>query len=142
MGFLLSGLLLVGGVLAAANLIISKKPEAADLIKKIAPYQSWIGLGLLGWGIFMFLFRFLFWIKSWTIWLRFVPVWSISYLASIIVMILLGAILSMNFLKQRKELPKEKLEAIEKKIKPFQIPLGVTAVILAVVGLLARIVGF
>jgi hypothetical protein len=29
------------GILAAPNLIISKKPEAKEIIAKLAPYQGW-----------------------------------------------------------------------------------------------------
>ena len=31
------------GVLGASNLIIAKKPDAKELIAKVAPYQGWIG---------------------------------------------------------------------------------------------------
>ncbi len=37
------------GVLGASNLIIARKPDAKELIGKLAPYQGWIGaLSALG----------------------------------------------------------------------------------------------
>jgi hypothetical protein len=43
--------LTAGGILAAAALIIAKKPEAKQLIDKLVPYQGFLGVGLLAWGI-------------------------------------------------------------------------------------------
>jgi len=49
---MLSGLIsIAGGILAAAALIIARKPDAKALIDKLTPYQGWIGLVMFGWGI-------------------------------------------------------------------------------------------
>jgi hypothetical protein len=45
-------LILLGGVIAASGLIISKAANAKDLIAKITPFQGFIGVALLGWGVF------------------------------------------------------------------------------------------
>jgi hypothetical protein len=50
--------LVVAGILAISALIISKKPEAKQLIDKLVPYQSFIGVGLLVWGLIN-LFRYI-----------------------------------------------------------------------------------
>ena len=42
-------LLLAGGLLGAANLIVAKKPNAKELIDKLTPYQGWIGVALVLW---------------------------------------------------------------------------------------------
>ncbi len=39
------------GVLGASNLIIAKKPDAKELIAKMAPYQGWIGAVSALWGV-------------------------------------------------------------------------------------------
>jgi len=44
-------LLILGGVLAAAALIVTKRPDAARYIAKIQPYQALIGFALLAIGI-------------------------------------------------------------------------------------------
>jgi hypothetical protein len=44
--------LIVGGVLAAASFIVSKKPDAEKLIGKIRPYQGFVGVALLALGVF------------------------------------------------------------------------------------------
>jgi hypothetical protein len=49
---MLAGLICIaGGILAAAGLIIARKPDAKALIDKLTPYQGWIGLCMFGWGI-------------------------------------------------------------------------------------------
>src|SRR5262245_22143347 len=43
--------LIVAGILAISALIISKKPSAKELIDKLVPYQGFIGVGLLVYGL-------------------------------------------------------------------------------------------
>jgi hypothetical protein len=49
---MLAGLITIaGGILAASALIISRKPNAKELIDKITPYQGWIGIVMFFWGV-------------------------------------------------------------------------------------------
>lgn len=49
---LISGIwLIVLGILGASSLIIAKKPDAKEIIAKIAPYQGWIGAVSALWGV-------------------------------------------------------------------------------------------
>jgi len=49
---MLAGLITIcGGIIAASNLIIARKPNAKDLIDKLTPYQGWIGIVMFFWGI-------------------------------------------------------------------------------------------
>jgi hypothetical protein len=43
--------LIVAGVLAASGFIISKSPNAKQLIDKLVPFQGFLGVGLLVWGV-------------------------------------------------------------------------------------------
>jgi hypothetical protein len=38
--------IMCGGLLAASNLVIARKPNAKQLIDKLTPYQGWIGVAL------------------------------------------------------------------------------------------------
>ncbi len=50
---IVSGLwLIVLGVLAVPGLVIAKRPDAKQIIDKLAPYQGWIGVVSFLWGIF------------------------------------------------------------------------------------------
>jgi hypothetical protein len=42
MGLAFGVWLAVLGILGASNLIIARKPDAKELIAKLAPYQGWI----------------------------------------------------------------------------------------------------
>ena len=54
---MIDGLITIaGGILAASALIIARKPNAKDLIDKLAPYQGWIGAVLFCWGVWDTLF--------------------------------------------------------------------------------------
>jgi hypothetical protein len=134
-------LMIVGGALAASSLIASKSEEAGEAVKKLAPYQSWIGLALLVWGVIS-LIRLLSVVRYMGFLMRLLPVYTITLWVAVIVTILLGLILSLNFMKQRKEVPTEKVEALEKKLKPIQVPVGIIAIADAVVLLLAALIGF
>jgi len=49
---------IAGGILAASGLILSKRPDAKQLIDKLTPYQALIGVGLIGLAVINFV-RFL-----------------------------------------------------------------------------------
>ena len=42
---------IAGGTLASSGFIISKKPNAKELIDKLVPYTGWIGMVMFFWGI-------------------------------------------------------------------------------------------
>lgn len=43
---------LVGGILAASNLIIGRLPQAREYIDKLTPYQGFVGVFMLIWGAY------------------------------------------------------------------------------------------
>lgn len=44
-------ILVLGGILAASALIVAQKPNAQQVIDKLAPFQTTIGLALIAFGI-------------------------------------------------------------------------------------------
>jgi hypothetical protein len=127
--WMLAIFLILGGILAASSMIVRKKPDVEKAIKTLAHYQGWIGLILLFFGIWNFLFEWLFHLGSYfRYFLKIFPLTGIIFMVGFLLAIVLGIFLAMNLLKTRKELPKEKLEEIEKKITPKQVPLGVAAI--------------
>lgn len=118
--------LIVGGVLGAASLIIKKKPEAAEIIGKISPYQGIIGIVLLGWGIYSLLGAFA---------LLGLGLYGVLFFITTIVMILLGFLLGFSLIAK---FLGEKGESIFKKISPFQGTLGIIGVLVGLFWLLAN----
>jgi len=117
--------LIVGGALAIPNLVLGKLPQAKDIMEKVTPFQSWIGIALLIWGVWDLISGLLIsrWVYSWG------ALTTIIMIAIFVIEIALGIILSMNFLKQQKGLPQDKLEQLEKTIVQFQVPLGIGGII-------------
>ncbi len=125
-------ILFVAGVLGAANLIIAKKPNAKELIEKLTPYQGWIGVVLLLWGIWDLIgvFRSLGVLSS-------APVWWVLYLVTAITELALGFLLGYGLISKyvlgRSPQALEKGQQLRVRLANYQGPLGVTAIVLAIV---------
>lgn len=131
MFILLQILCIVGGLLAASSLIAKKSEDAGQALAKIAPYQGFIGLGLLGYGIYYLIF---FVLPNLTA-LFGTTVGLVSF-ALVILMILVGLLLSYNLIAsytmKGNDEAKEKGQAIMAKLVPFQVPLGIALVVLSI----------
>jgi hypothetical protein len=115
--------LMLGGSILAAPLILSKAPGARGFIEKIIPYSVWIGIvvgvgGVLG---------LLFWIFNLGL-IAYFPLLMIQWMLINLLAVAVGLLLTMNLLRTRKEIPQEKLEAINAKLAVYQIPIGMAAV--------------
>ncbi len=123
--------LFVGGLLGAANLVIAKQPNAKDLINKLAPYQSWIGVVLLLWGLID-----LFGVVRGVGVLTIAPIWWLVYLVLALTEIGLGFLLGYGLISkyalQRQASAAAQGEKLRAALTVYQAPLGVTAMALAV----------
>lgn len=127
--------LLAGGLLGAANLIVAKKPDAKQLIDKLTPYQGIIGIVLLVWGIWdlISLLRFLSLLSA-------APFWWIIYLLVTLTELGLGFLLGYGLLSQyifgKSPEAQVKGELVRAKLAGYQGPLGLTAIALAILFLI------
>ncbi|QXP55975.1 hypothetical protein H0I25_18255 [Cellulophaga sp. HaHa_2_95] len=115
-------------IIAVPSLILSKKPNAKELLEKIEPYQAWIGMVFCFWGIWGIISAVL------NIgWLTVAPIWWITFLAGNIVSATLGFMLGFGLINKyvlsKNENAKEKADAIRAKIAPKQGKLGVLGLI-------------
>ena len=122
-------LTIVGGLITAAPFIVSRKPNANEIFARIAPYQGFLGAGMLGLGIL--------WLIRWLphISLSFSTLTGAIVLAMIAANILIGFLLSFGLLSgllAKNDTAKEKSEALLAKLTRVQVPLGMTAVALGV----------
>jgi hypothetical protein len=123
-GFWLAAL----GVLGASSLIIARRPDAADMIAKMAPYQGWLGAVSAFWGLWgiissvlsigMMASNFLWWV---------------TILSDSVVQLSLGLLLGVGVLKTFIKDPtaNAKMDETIKKLSPFQGTLGLVAIGLA-----------
>ena len=117
--------LAVLGILGASNLIIARKPDAKELIGKLAPYQGWIGAVSALWG-------------AWGIvssilnlgWMAYAPIYWITYLVDSILSLALGLLLGVGVLKTFIKNPQaqEKMDQTITKLAPYQGLLGLIAI--------------
>lgn len=132
-------LLIVGGALAASNLIVAKKPDAKQLFDKVAPYQAGIGIALLVIGVWNLLHSF----ASPSIFeiIKIAPLLGVTVLAMIVCAILLGFLLGMPQISKwtaNNANAQQKSAALMAKIAPFQILLGLIGIGASLIFLLYR----
>lgn len=118
-------------IIAVPSLLLSKKPNAKELLEKIEPYQAWIGMVFCFWGIWGIISAIL------NIgWLTTAPIWWITFLAGNIVSATLGFMLGFGlinkyFLSKNAD-AKEKADALRAKIAPKQGKLGIVGIIVGI----------
>ncbi len=117
------------GVLAASNLIIARKPDAAQLIGRLAPYQGWIGAVSALCGVFGILSC-----VSHVGWLSSMPIFWLSRLADSVLLTSLGLLLGIGVFKTfiKSAQANEKLDRVIAKMAPYQGKLGLVAIALGV----------
>ena len=134
--------LILLSILAVPSLILSKRPDAKEVLAKIAPYQGWIGLVFCFWGIWG--------IISCVLnmgWLSFpgmgIKIWWITWLAASAVEAILGFILGYGTIASlvfsKNEAAKQKGEQLLAKLAPIQGKLGVFGIIVGVWVIVANI---
>ena len=117
--------LIVLGALAVPSLVIAKRPEAKDLIAKIAPYQGWIGaISAIGglFGVVQCILA-LSWVAHW-------PIWWATWTAGELLQLSLGLLLGVGTLKTFIKNPQaqEKMDQTIAKLSPHQGRLGIAAI--------------
>jgi hypothetical protein len=123
---------------ALSGLIISKKPELKATFDKIAPYQGFLGVGLLGWGVYD-----LIWMMGSHGWgksaIGIVLEWNklsgISWIGYVAAEIILGFMLGFGLIASwiPGESGAEKgAVKIQKKLLALSVPIGIAGLICAV----------
>lgn len=125
--------LIILGLLAVPSLILSKKPNAKELLDKIAPYQGWIGLIFCIWGVIGTIFGIIalpgyIAIGLWGI------IFGVTSLACSLIEAILGFLLGYSLIAKyalsKNEAAKEKGEQLLAKLAPMQGKFGIIAIIL------------
>lgn len=116
--------LILLSIIAVPSLLLSKKPNAKELLEKIEPYQGWIGLVFCFWGVWGIISAVL------NIgWLSVAPILWATYLAGNILSALLGFMLGIGLINKlflsKNEAAKAKAEELRSKIAPKQGKLGI-----------------
>lgn len=130
-------ILLAGGVLGAANLIVAKKPEAKQLIEKMTPYQGIIGAAMLLWGVWglIDILRVIGTVG--------LSIWMMVWILTVVVELVLGFLLAYGLISQyalaKNAQAKEKGEQVRAKLAVYQAPMGLGAIALALLFLIVSV---
>lgn len=137
---MLGGLItIVGGLIAASNLIVSRLPNAKEWLDKLAPYQGWIGVVMFGWGVWETISVVLGLGLLATAPLTWV-FWLCVALADLFVGFLLGFGLITKYALSKNQEAMDKGDRIRGKLAPFQGLLGIFAVTMGVLYLVWLVV--
>lgn len=113
------------GALAVPSLILAKRPDAREVLGKLAPYQGWMGAisALYGvWGIITSVLN-IGWLTSY-------PIYWATFLADSVLLAGLGLILGIGVLKSFIKAPnaQAKLDQTLAKVAPHQGRLGIAGI--------------
>lgn len=132
MTFIYPILTIAGGLIAASSLIIARKPNAKEFFAKVAPYQGFLGLGLLAMAV-LWSIRVVPQIGGLLQAAPFAAATTIGALAvNALIGFLLGFGLLSKFALSKSDAAKEKAQRLLVRIARVQVPLGLAAVVLGV----------
>jgi hypothetical protein len=123
---------IVGGLIAASGFIVSKKPNAKDLLDKLTPYQGWIGIVLTFWGLWGAIQLVL---NIGNIGIAWIITFAIC-VVEFIVGFLLGYGLISKYLLEKNDAAKEKGQALRLKLTKYQVPSGIILIVLGVLNII------
>lgn len=122
---------IIGGLIAASSLIVSKRPNAKELLDKLTPFQGWIGVILAFWGTWGIIQSILNIGSMGVFWIIGLAVCVVEF----IVGFLLGYGLISKYLLEKNETAKEKGQELRLKLTKYQVPCGVILIILGVISI-------
>ncbi len=133
--------LIVLGVLAAPSILLSRKPNAKELLDKIAPVQGWLGIIFCFWGMWVAISALLN-----TEVLNYAPVWWITWIAGGVLETILGFILGYGIINElilsnHKDAEKKGGELLAK-LTPIQHNLGLAGIALGVWMIIASLIHY
>ena len=121
--------LIILGILAAASVIIKKKPEAKAMIDFLVPFQGWIGFVCFFWGVWGVIGS----VRTIAALTSTPLLWSMG-LAAVLLLVSLGLLLGFalisKYVLSKNEAALQKGEVLRAKLANYQIPLGFVAIIL------------
>lgn len=132
---LYAALPIIGGLLACAGVIVKNAPAAKVLFNKLLPFKALVGVGLLG-SFFVSLVD-VGWnpLKGFDLSLLF----GLMVLTNLVTQLILG--FTMGFGQIAKWIPgdtdpEEAAEALQRKLMPYEVTLGLVAIVSGGLGLL------
>ena len=137
---------IVGALVCLSGFIIAKKPEAKHLFEKVAPFQGFLGVFLLAWGLYD-LWHYV--IRDWppmdrslfSVALEHETLTAVALLGYILSEIIIGFCLGFgliaNWIPGEHGAEKKGLE-IQRKLLGFSIPIGIAGLVFAILWIINK----
>ena len=121
--------LFVLGCLAVPQMVMSKSPDAKKALDKIVPFQGWIGVISLIWGLYnvIWLIRYLSALGAGVKGILFFLVFAVFVICQIVLGFILGIGVVKSFVKDANA--QAKLDETLTKVLPYQSKLGLLAIV-------------
>lgn len=127
-------ILIVLSLLAVPSLLLSKKPDAKDLLDKLVPVQGWIGVVAFLWGLFGIVgiilnlgyLSFGLWGILWWV------TWTLYALVITALGFILGYSLIAKYVLSKNEATAKKGEEMLGKLQGYQGKLGIIGIIVGI----------
>jgi hypothetical protein len=118
----------VGGILAMSSMLVARKPNAAQLIDKLVPYQGYVGTTMFFWGVWELIdcVRSLGMLGSHPLVWGF---WLVMAIADFSVGMILGFGLISTYAFRGNPTAIRKGQALRQTLVKFQVPLGFVAIL-------------
>lgn len=135
---------IVAALIALSSFIIAKQPQAKKLFDQLTPFQGFIGVGLLVWGVY----DLYYWvIREWpglrqsmfSMALDHDTVAAVGLIGYIASEILLGFLLGFGLIAKwipGESAAEQKGLEIQKKLLTFSLPIGIIGIVTAVLWLI------
>ena len=128
--------LILLSIIAVPSLLLSRKPDAKEILEKVEPYQTWIGIIFCFWGIWGIISSIL----SMNL-LTSSPIWWITWIAASAVQAGLGFMLGypkiQEWMSSSSTENQEKLTKLRNRIAPLQGKLGIVGICIGIWVILA-----
>src|SRR6185369_6229862 len=121
----------LGGIIALTPAIVSRRPDAADMLGKLTPYTGWIGVCLFGWGVWEIIDAVLSLGLLASAPLHWI-FWLVMAVTDFSLGLLLGFGLISKYALSKNEEAMKRGEQLRGKLAPFQAILGVVEIIVSV----------
>ena len=132
MSLLIYGItLILLSLVAVPSLILAKKPNAKELLDKVAPYQGWAGVVFCIWGVWGIISCIMH-LNMLGMGMWFMLAWILAFAGSIVEAVLgfmLGYNLIVEYALSKNETAKAKGEQILAKLTPLQGKFGILGLI-------------
>ena len=127
-------IMIIISLLAAPQLLVSKRPDAKEFLDKLVPFQGWAGVVFCIWGIWQ-----LIQVLQWTLLLQGgiwgILLWLTFFLYAAVAIILgfiLGYSLFVKYVLGKNEAAKEKADKMMKKLQSIQTKVAIVGIIVGI----------